>query len=271
VTTTGEGASQGAPATGERIDPGAAVAELDPALDDALVTLVGRRPLLLASDYDGVLARLRNDPSAAVPEPGFGNLLSAIAAAEGVTVALVSGRGVADLRRTSGLIGPYRWVGSHGAEFDGPVSRELATRRDALATTLAPLVEAVRGARLEVKPASVAVHVRQVDDPAAAAELLARVEAVTDPSLTPKPGKAVLEIAVTDADKGTALTRLREEVGAIGALYLGDDVTDEDGFRALVPGDVTIKVGDGETAAAHRVADHDGVRAVLARLASLLQ
>ena len=100
-----------------------------------------RRPLLVASDYDGVLARLRDDPSAAVPEAGRRRgARPAVAAVDGVTVALVSGRGVADLRTTSGLTGPFRWVGSHGAEFDGPLTGELADRRDALADLLAPLV-----------------------------------------------------------------------------------------------------------------------------------
>jgi trehalose 6-phosphate phosphatase len=241
---------------------------LDPPLVAALDALVGRRPLLLASDYDGVLARLRDDPAAAVPEPGVGELLGRLAAVDGVTVALVSGRGVDDLRTTSGLSGPFRWVGSHGAEFDGPVTGEAADRRDALAAALQPLVAAVPGARLEVKPASVAVHVRTVADPAAAERLLADVAAGpgADPALTAKPGKAVLELAVTDADKGSAVTRLAAATGADGVLYLGDDVTDEDAFDALPPPAVTVKVGEGETAAAYRVADLAGVRALLERL-----
>src|SRR3712207_9366307 len=52
------------------------------------------------------------------------------------------------------------------------------------------------------------------------------------PDLTAKPGKDVLELAVTDADKGAALVRLRGELGADAVLYLGDDVTDEDAFRS---------------------------------------
>ena len=239
-------------------------------LADALAGLARRRPLLVASDYDGVLAPLVGDPSAAVPQPGAAEALAAIAGRDGVTVALVSGRGVADLRRVSGLSGPYRWIGSHGAEFDGPLTGELAARRDALAAQLEPVIARAPGARLEVKPAAVAVHVRQVDDRAAAAALLARVDAVVDPSLTKKPGKEVLELAVTDADKGSALRRLRTELGAAGALYLGDDVTDEDGFRALEPEDVTVKVGDGETAARFRVPDTAGALAVLRRLGDLL-
>ena len=101
------------------------------------------------------------------------------------------------------------------------------------------------GCRLEVKPASVAVHVRQVPDRAAAAALLEQAEALADSSLTLKPGKEVLELAVTDADKGSALRRLADELGAAASLYLGDDVTDEDAFRALGPDDVTVKIGDG--------------------------
>ncbi|TFV51832.1 trehalose-phosphatase [Blastococcus sp. TF02A-35] len=243
---------------------------LDPALEAALVAVAARRPLLVASDYDGVLARLRGDPSAAVPEPGVADALARLAGVDGVTVALVSGRGVADLQRTSLLSGPYRWVGSHGAEYDGRLPDELAGRRDELAALLGPEVAAVPGARLEVKPASVAVHVREVADRVAAAELLERSRASADPSLTMKPGKEVLEIAMTDADKGSALRRLVDEIGAAAAVYLGDDVTDEDGFLALGPDDVTVKVGDGATAARHRVDDTQGALAVLERLGELL-
>ncbi|MGY1704165.1 trehalose-phosphatase [Geodermatophilus sp. SYSU D00697] len=239
-------------------------------LTAALRELAGQRPLLVASDYDGVLAPLVGDPSEAVPSPGVAEALARVAARPGVVVALVSGRGVADLRAVSGLAGPYRWVGSHGAEFDGPLTGELAGRRDALAERLAPLVADVPGARLEVKPASVAVHVRQVADRAAAAALLTEADAAADPSLTKKPGKEVLELAVTDADKGRALRRLREEVGAAAAVYLGDDRTDEDAFRALLPGDVSVKVGEGETAARFRVAGLDAVVRLLEDLADLL-
>ena len=239
-------------------------------LDAALATLAGRRPLLLASDYDGVLAPLHDDPSAAVPETGAGEVLTRLSAVDGVTVALVSGRGVADLQTTSGLTGPFRWVGSHGAEFDGPLSGELAARRDRLAALLEPVVAGTPGARLEVKPASVAVHVRQVTDRDRAAALLAEARTLADSSLTMKPGKDVLELAVTDADKGSALLRLGAELGAAATLYLGDDLTDEDAFRALGADDVTVKIGEGPTDARYRVADPAAAVALLGRLADLL-
>jgi trehalose 6-phosphate phosphatase len=240
-------------------------------LDAALGALAGARPLLVASDYDGVLARLRDEPSAAVPEPGVAEVLARLAAVDGVTVALVSGRGVDDLRTTSGLSGSYRWVGSHGAEFDGPLAGAHAPRPDELAALLQPVVAGTPGARLEVKPASVAVHVRQVQDRAAAAALLDEARSMADSSLTLKPGKNVLELAVTDADKGSAVLRLAEELGVRATLYLGDDVTDEDAFAALGADDVTVKVGDGDTAAGHRVSGPAGALAVLERLARLLR
>ncbi len=239
-------------------------------LRTALAALAARRPLLVASDYDGVLAPLVGDPSAARPLPSVASALARLAAVDGVTVALVSGRGVADLQTTSGLTGPFRWVGSHGAEFDGPLPQELAGRRDELAARLAPLVSAVPGARLEVKPASVAVHVREVTDRQAADALLDEAQRATDSSLTLKPGKEVLEIAVTDADKGSALLRLAGELGAAATIYLGDDRTDEDAFRALGGDDVTVKIGDGATAAAHRVPDPAAAVALLEHLADLL-
>jgi trehalose 6-phosphate phosphatase len=215
-------------------------------LDVALQQLAARRPLLVASDYDGVLSRLVGDPSAAAPEPGAAEALGRLAAVEGVTVALVSGRGVRDLQETSG-------------------------RRDELVRLLEPIVRRVPGARLEVKPASVAVHVREVVDRPAAAALLAEADALADPSLTKKPGKEVLELAVTDADKGTALRRLRDEIGAAAAVYLGDDVTDEDAFRRLDPEDVSVKIGDGPTDARYRVTDVPAAVALLDRLADLLR
>ena len=237
----------------------------------ALERISRLRPLLIASDYDGVLSPLVDDPSAAVPLDGVADVLSRLSAAPGVTVAMVSGRGVEDLRTTSGFDGPVRWIGSHGAEYDGPLTGELAAARDELRDRLAPVVAATPGARLEVKPASVAVHVRQVSDRATGTALLERVRSDADPSLTLKPGKDVLELAVTDADKGTALRRLREQLGAVAAVYLGDDRTDEDGFRALdSEDDVTVKIGDGETAARHRVAEPADALALLERLAGAL-
>jgi trehalose-phosphatase len=89
-------------------------------------------------------------------------------------------------------------------------------------------------------------------------------------------GKEVVEIAVLHASKGEAVTRLRSVVAHetgienVRVLYAGDDTTDEKAFAALGAGDVTIKVGPGDTVAAHRVTDADTVAAVLLRVADRL-
>ena len=133
-------------------------------LDAALAEFAARRPLLVASDYDGVLAPLVDDPSAAVPEPGVAEALGRLAAVHGVTVALVSGRGVADLQATSGFTGPSAgWAATaRSSTVRSPASWPTGGTRSP--SCWRPLVAGVPGARLEVKPASVAVHVRQVPD-----------------------------------------------------------------------------------------------------------
>jgi trehalose 6-phosphate phosphatase len=73
----------------------------------------------------------------------------------------------------------------------------------------------------------------------------------------------VLDLAVTDMDKGTALDRMR---GAAAVFFAGDDVTDETAFDRLRPGDVGVKVGDGDTAAGDRVADPAALADLLGEL-----
>jgi len=118
---------------------------------------------------------------------------------------------------------------------------------------------------LEGKPvAGVAVHVR-----GAAPEVGTRVlDALRDgpaaaPGILSTPGKAVLDLAVTDVNKGVALDRMR---GDAAVFFAGDDVTDETAFARLRPGDVGVKVGDGETAAAHRVPDPAALADLLGEL-----
>ena len=82
-----------------------------------------------------------------------------------------------------------------------------------------------------------------------------------------KRGHRVLEVSVRPASKAIAVARLRAEVGAAAVFYAGDDVTDEEVFVTLEPGDVGVHVGTGETAAAYRVADPAALVAVLATLA----
>lgn len=243
-----------------------AAAPLPEPVDAAVRRLAAAPRVVLASDFDGTLAPFVDDPMTARPGPGAGEALRAALRLPGVSVALVSGRDLEVLRALSGLgdADGLVFIGTHGAqsslvtgsgELDEP-RRALLAALDADLSTVAREHE---GSWVEHKPAAVALHTRGMPEPANGAALKAAAGvAAAHPDCHPLRGKNVFEIGVLRADKGTALRDLAAHVGADATLYLGDDVTDERAFEALDPtgGDVTIKVGEGPTAAAYRV---DGV------------
>jgi trehalose 6-phosphate phosphatase len=245
------------------------VTGLDPALDGAVRALAGVPRLLVALDFDGVLAPIVDVPSAARPLPGSAAALEALAALPGTTVALLSGRGRADLAAVSGFGSPIRLIGSHGSEFDdgdgsGLLDDAQRARLDRLTAELRELVEGEPGVRLEQKPAGMAVHVRNAP-PEVGTRVLDAVRAgpAARDGIETTPGKAVLDLSVVRMDKGAALDLLRERVTADGVLFAGDDVTDETAFARLRSGDVGVKVGPGDTAAEHRVDEPADITALL--------
>ena len=254
---------------------GPAVSRRDPTTDlgTALDGLAAAPRLLVALDFDGVLAPIVDVPSQARPLPGSARALGALATLPDTTVALVSGRGLADLAAVSGFGAPVRLVGSHGGEFDdggAVLDDEQRARLESLTAELETLVDGAPGVALEHKPAGVAVHVRNAA-PDVAARVLDAVRAgpARRAGVDATPGKAVLDLAVLQVNKGLAIDVLRERTGADAVLFAGDDVTDETGFAVLRAGDVGVKVGEGETAAAHRVPDPPAVAQFLEHLLAL--
>ncbi len=246
-------------------------------LDDALARLARRRPLLVALDFDGTLAPLQDDPARSRVIPQGVPVLARVAAAPDVALALVSGRALGDLHKLAEVPAGTYLIGSHGAErarvtkhgLDRDVVRLTDDQADRLATLGAQASQIARGRDgvwVEAKPTAVVVHTRlaeRSDAAAAEREALALGERVGTGVLH---GKDVVEITVLRADKGSALAALRDELGARGVLYAGDDVTDEHAFAVLADDDVTIKVGDGPTAARFRV---ETPTALVAHLATL--
>lgn len=255
---------------------------LAPDLEAALQDFAAHAQILVATDFDGVLAPLVLDPMDSRPVEGGMPALEALAQLPGVTVALVSGRALEPLRSLSGAQDPLVLIGSHGAE-DSRRAGGLALDREQreLLSTLDSEVRAVAeehpGVRVEDKPAGRVVHTRglppEVSGPAleAAAALVER-----HTSLVVTPGKEVVELAVAHVGKGPALVALADDLGADAVLYLGDDVTDEQGFAALAEDPdreragrrLTVRVGDGESIAQHRITDE---QAVLELLETLLE
>ncbi|MGX7825600.1 trehalose-phosphatase [Actinokineospora sp. 24-640] len=247
-------------------------AEALPAELRRAIVQIARTPrLLVACDYDGTLAPIVEDPESARPHSESVGALRSLAGLHETTAAVISGRALRDLATLSRLPSEVHLVGSHGSEFDvGFVhaldadARRLHRRVE---SDLAILIDGEPGVHLEVKPASIAVHVRR-----AAPEVGQRVlDAVRQGPATwtgvhVTEGKAVIELAVIQTDKGHALDVLRHQVSATAAVFVGDDVTDEKAFARITGPDVGIKVGPGDTAAAYRIDDPIAVGVALAFL-----
>ncbi|WP_442875899.1 trehalose-phosphatase [Amycolatopsis sp. NBC_01488] len=245
-------------------------AEALPAELRRAIVQIARTPrLLVACDYDGTLAPITLNPDEARPLPESVGALRSLAGLHETTTAVISGRALRDLATLSRLPSEVNLVGSHGSEFDigfihalDEKARELHRRLEA---ELEQLVLDVPGVSLEVKPASIAVHVRRAEHEAGR-RVLADVHngPSTWEGVSTTDGKEVVELAVVQTDKGRALDILRHQVGATAAIFLGDDVTDEKAFARLSGPDLGIKVGDGETLAGYRVPDTVDVALVLA-------
>jgi trehalose-phosphatase len=207
---------------------------------------------VLMLDYDGTLAPFHIDRFAATPYPGVQDRLATLSALSRVRLVLVSGRSAHELRD---LLPPgikaEIW-GSHGQE-------QLKTDGAYQLFALDPLQQAALeqvglemsslgfSKTLEVKPASMAIHWRTFD--AATQErirslvqsIFARLRPLGGLQLLPFDGG--LELRSTDRNKGTAVKEiLLQELPALPAAYLGDDLTDEDAFAAMGSGGYSILV-----------------------------
>jgi trehalose 6-phosphate phosphatase len=197
---------------------------------------------LIATDYDGTLAPIVDDPAAAVPAPGATAALARLAARVG-TVAVITGRAAADavslggLAQVPGLIvlghyGAQRWQA--GQLSAPPAPPGVQTVRAALPGLLAEL-GAPEGTAVEDKGTALAVHTRRTADPAATlARLCEPLRQLADRAgLTVEPGRLVLELRPPGMDKGAALRALAVERAAGAVLFCGDDLGDLAAFAAV--------------------------------------
>lgn len=227
------------------------------------------RPAALFLDMDGVLAPLAETPDAVVPHPERTAALRAVTERLDGRVAIISGRTIAEIDRIAEAATASA-SGVHGLErrrADGVLHRAEAAPavRDAVAA-----FEVFAGARpgiiVEDKGVSAGLHYRGAPAEAAAALALAR-RLADETGLTLQAGNLVVELKTPGSSKGTALTAFMQEPPFAGAVpvMLGDDLTDEDGFRAAEAlGGFGVLVGPvRETAARYGLPD---VVAVLAWL-----
>lgn len=248
-----------------------------PELEHALATLAATPRLLVALDFDGTLAPLVDRPDDARALPEAREAVNRLLEAPDTRVALISGRALDSLLHVAEPPDSVLLSGSHGVEtrLDAPPRLMLdepeLDRVERLRTILEAVAAPYDGIWVETKPAGFALHSR-LATPADTAEAHRTARAETEaalPGLTARTGSDVLEFSVRSTTKGDAIEMLREFAEATSVFFAGDDVTDEDGFAALKPGDVGLKCGPGATAAAFRVADQPAVARVLRRLAHL--
>lgn len=229
-------------------------------------------PLALFLDVDGTLAPLAPRPEDVRLPAAVLDSLARLQPRLGGALALISGR---PLAQVDALAAPLRLpaAGVHGAE-----------RRDASgcvrAYTGSPPAAALEAARewvsqhpalwVEHKPGAFALHFRALPEcgPAAARALRQALQAT--PEWMAIDGHGVVEVKPRGIDKGRALRAFLGEAPFLQRrpVFVGDDVTDEDGFAAAqAEGGLGIKVGDGPTRALHRLPDPPAVARWLARWA----
>jgi trehalose 6-phosphate phosphatase len=235
-------------------------------------------PLALFLDYDGTLVPIRRTPALARLGPMRRAELEWLA--RRTSVAVVSGRPLAEIRR---MVGVPRLVyaGNHGLEIwsrgrkwvhPEAARRSLVMAR--MASAIRTLTRGVPGILVEDKGLTLSVHYRRVPRWRRAALRRAVAEKVrtAPPGLRLAQGKMVLEIRPDIAwDKGWAVRELlRRAPGPrrVFPIYLGDDRTDEDAFRALRGRGLTVRVGPSgqPTEAGRRLRGVDEVWAFLAAL-----
>ena len=208
-------------------------------------------------DVDGTLLEIEDHPADVRADASLIEMLANISTGLDGAMSLISGRQIADLDR---IFAPVRFAaaGAHGSELRQHPDDAVAITESSLP---APILDDIRtfveqnpGLLLEEKRGGVSLHYRRAPHleqqcKTYVATLLPEI----DSDFRLIAGKMVLELAPIDHDKGAAITEMmrREPFSGRRAVFVGDDVTDEDGFRAVnAMGGITIRVGGNRGSAA---------------------
>lgn len=236
---------------------------------------------VISLDYDGTLTPIVEDPARAILAENAKRVIERLS--EQWTVAIISGRDLNDVCDMVGL-SDIIYAGSHGFDITGPggnypspsKAEDYLPELDKVEQELRDETQDISGAWVERKHFAVTIHYRKVADEQIP-DFKQRVEKVQQRQhgLRFTTGKRVFEfLPDIDWNKGRALLSLYETLfvnrSRIVPFYIGDDVTDEDAFRAIGNKGITIVVGDDnrETGAYYRLKNPDEVRVFLEDLAA---
>lgn len=227
-------------------------------------------------DIDGTLIEFSDSPSDTRPDRELNRLLGMVDRSLGGSLALISGRSIQNL---DALFSPSRFAaaGVHGVErrgASGETHRAQFTDAvlDRARASMRAFVEGNPGSILEDKGAALALHFRMAPHlEHSARRLVGAIAADLGDRFHLQEGDKVVEIKSSLANKATAIEAFLREVPFIGRtpVFLGDDVTDQDGFRAVeAHAGISIAVGD-RVNAQWRLANPAAVRAWLGRVAAM--
>jgi trehalose 6-phosphate synthase/phosphatase len=237
----------------------------------AIITARQRGDVRLLLDYDGTLVPLARAPELAPPDAELRALLERLAATPGVLVELVSGRprdtlaawfqdlpiglwaehGLWHRRRSNDTWRVSRFVPSEWMQRVLPILQQFT------ATT--------PGSRLEIKSAAIAWHFRAVEREFGARQAhelrMLLGDALSNQPLEVLEGKKVVEVRWRGVSK--AIVTEGDVDDAAVTIAFGDDRTDEDLFRALPAGSITVAVGAPLRYATYMVESYAHVRQLL--------
>jgi len=218
--------------------------------------------ILLLIDYDGTLTPIVERPELANLPPQAKECLQELAESPRLTLGIISGRSVENLRGKVGIKGII-YVGNHGLEIEGPgityvnpVARKTKPFLHSLCRDIGKELTGIKGAIIEDKGLTLSLHYRLVDE--SRVEELNRIFFEITKPLTASgrikvsKGKKVYEVRpAVDWNKGKAIAFIAQNFNWEGEtlmIFLGDDITDYDGFRMVDDsGGISIYVGEGDT------------------------
>lgn len=208
---------------------------------------IAKPGLLCVFDFDGTLSPIVDRPEQArLPDEALQRLITLSGLAP---LAIITGRSVADIRarlefEPDFVIGNHGSEGMPGWEVKSEYYENLCKTWEALLAAALkdnPLLES--GIWVENKRYSLSVHYRRTQDSERAYANLVELFRTAMPEARVVAGKSVFNLVPQDApDKGTALEQLMRTCGAPSAIYVGDDVTDEDVFRLRRPDLLTVRI-----------------------------
>lgn len=217
--------------------------------------------LFIFLDFDGTVAPITATPDQAALSVETSGLIKKLSANPQICLAFISGRSISDLKEKI-KIDNIIYSGNHGLEIEGPkikfvytVAAYFRKNLEQIKSVLAGNYSSIKGLLIEDKGLSLSLHYRMAEE-----SQIPQIKAIFEEALAPykenaglkvKYGKKIFEVCpAVQWDKGkVVLWLLSRQVFAskdkqVFPIYIGDDVTDEDAFKALRGKGLTVFVGE---------------------------